>query len=315
MLSSRDDRIQGVLLGAACGDALGVPWEYNRTLTPDTPLTMSGSRLFNHAPGEWSDDTSMMIPIAQAASTHHTLTSTAARNAIASAWCNWAHTYHDVGALTRQVLTTTPAPTAEEVHSTAGVLYREGTQCAGNGSLMRTAAVALPTLTNPDITAANARYLSDLTHADPDAGDACILWTLTVAHAVNTGTFDGMDEALTYLPAHRRDLWANRLTEARATTPATFNKNGWCVHALQGAWAAIWSTNPELPGHYQRAVHAAVYGGHDTDTVAAITGALAGARNGAHTIPSHWRAAVHGWPGLTGDDLTTLALDAAQPSS
>ena len=44
--------------------------------------------------------------------------------------------------------------------------------------------------------------------------------------------------------------------------------------------------------------------------VAAIAGALLGARHGAAAVPTAWRAAVHGWPGLTADDLVELAVRA-----
>ena len=55
-----------------------------------------------------------------------------------------------------------------------------------------------------------------------------------------------------------------------------------------------------------------VRAGDDTDTVAAIAGALLGARHGASAVPAEWRAAVHGWPGLTADDLVELAVRAAR---
>jgi ADP-ribosylglycohydrolase len=56
------------------------------------------------------------------------------------------------------------------------------------------------------------------------------------------------------------------------------------------------------------AVHAAVRAGNDTDTVAAIAGALAGARWGVSGIPAGYLSAVHGWPGYRADDLAELAL-------
>ena len=54
-------------------------------------------------------------------------------------------------------------------------------------------------------------------------------------------------------------------------------------------------------------VEAAVRAGTDTDTVAAIAGALLGARWGCSGIPLEWQRAVNGWPGLTGADLVRLA--------
>jgi ADP-ribosyl-[dinitrogen reductase] hydrolase len=83
--------------------------------------------------------------------------------------------------------------------------------------------------------------------------------------------------------------------------------NGWVVAALQGAWSAIGQTDGLVAGL------AAVRGGGDTDTVAAIAGALLGAAHGASAIPGLWRTAVHGWPGLQADDLVRLAVSIGTP--
>lgn len=50
-----------------------------------------------------------------------------------------------------------------------------------------------------------------------------------------------------------------------------------------------------------------MHAGDDTDTVAAIAGALLGAAHGASALPAEWTEAVHGWPGLRADDLRDLA--------
>lgn len=52
--------------------------------------------------------------------------------------------------------------------------------------------------------------------------------------------------------------------------------------------------------------------GDDTDTVAAIAGALLGARYGASGLPVSYRRRVHGWPTMRGHDLVELALGTAR---
>jgi hypothetical protein len=93
------------------------------------------------------------------------------------------------------------------------------------------------------------------------------------------------------------------------------------VHAFQAAWSAIMTTSvPELapalgtfPGqHLRLALERAVRAGHDTDTVAAIAGALLGARWGSSAVPGEWRRVVHGWPGLRGVDLAARGLAVAR---
>ncbi|MGW2788102.1 ADP-ribosylglycohydrolase family protein, partial [Streptomyces populi] len=119
-------------------------------------------------------------------------------------------------------------------------------------------------------------------------------------------------------------VWAKRLDEAEANPPHHFANNGWVVHALQAAWSAITRTAvPELnpaehsfpAQHFGLALEAAVRAGTDTDTVAAIAGALLGARWGCSGIPLEWQQVVHGWPGLTGADLVRLAVRTARGGS
>ena len=68
---AQTDRIEGVLLGAACGDALGVPYELgSSSLAPGEAPRMVGGGLGPYAPGEWSDDTQMAVVIASVAADH-----------------------------------------------------------------------------------------------------------------------------------------------------------------------------------------------------------------------------------------------------
>ena len=57
----RADRIEGALLGGACGDALGVPYEFGSAPLAAAVPRMMGGGLGPYAPGEWSDDTQMAV--------------------------------------------------------------------------------------------------------------------------------------------------------------------------------------------------------------------------------------------------------------
>ena len=83
LTSDRTDPACGVLLGQACGDALGVPYEFSTPPTGAELAQMKGGGLGDYAPGEWSDDTQMAACIALVSSTGVDLTSTAARDDIA----------------------------------------------------------------------------------------------------------------------------------------------------------------------------------------------------------------------------------------
>jgi ADP-ribosylglycohydrolase len=186
---------------------------------------------------------------------------------------------------------------------------------------MRTAPVALAFLDDPEGLTQAAGEISALTHADPEAGEACVLLCHAIRQAVLTGRLD-LWVGLPVLPVQRQDVWARRFEAAERGRPQDFRQNGWVVEALQGAWSAVSMADPSDP--VRTGLEAAVLGGHDTDTVAAIAGALLGAGHGASAVPVEWVEILHGWPGRRAEDLVAAAraivghnhaLAAVRPSS
>ncbi|CAN5406197.1 N/A [soil metagenome] len=303
------NRAAGTLLGLAAGDALGAGYEFGPPLLDDASVGMIGGGTFDWAPGEWTDDTSMAIPIARVLVGGGLDTAFGLldqRNAsgldeIVSAWASWARDAKDVGTQTRAVLGLMNAPTATNARAAAKAVHDHTGRSGGNGSLMRTAPVALAYLDDPVALAEAARTISDLTHYEQDAGDACVLWSMAIRHAVLTGELH-VRVGIRWLDADRQQRWRDIIDVAEQRQPRDFENNGWVVEALQGAWSAIHHSTG-----FADAVERAVRGGRDTDTVAAIAGSLAGAAAGADGIPQQWRDIVHGWPGLRGEDLAELA--------
>jgi ADP-ribosylglycohydrolase len=325
LTTAQVDRAAGVLLGIACGDALGAPYEFGPPLAPHVPVTMTGGGSIGWTPGEWTDDTSMAIAIAEVSATGADLRTEAARNQIAARWVEWARDAKDVGVQTSAVLSASvraarsrgeAAPTARDLALAAAKLHARTSRSGGNGSLMRTAPIALAYLDDPDALVHAATEISAMTHHDPEAGEACVLWCLAIRHAILEGTLD-LRRGLERLPEGRAHVWAARLDAAEKSGPADYPHNGWVVQALQGAWSAISTTAPADqdsssstagPAHFRQALEAAVRGGYDTDTVAAIAGALVGGLYGASAVPAQWRRQLHGWPGLRARDLVTLGV-------
>ncbi|MGV1037450.1 MAG: ADP-ribosylglycohydrolase family protein [Candidatus Nanopelagicales bacterium] len=322
------DRVAGVLVGVACGDALGAGYEFGPPLADEVRVWMVGGGSFGWEPGEWTDDTSMAIAIAEVAATGADLRDSSAQDAIVRRWVQWAAEANDVGIQTRSVLqAAADAGTARAATEAATALHKRSGRSGGNGSLMRTAPVAQAYLHDPAAISEAARTISSLTHYDQDAGDACVLWSLAIAHAVLRAEFD-LRAGLEFLPTDRRQRWSQLIDEAESRPPRDFDRNPWVVQALQGAWSAIVNTpvpadepdNGSYPAeHFQLALGAAVRGGHDTDTVAAIAGGLLGARWGVAAVPVAWQRVLHGWPGLRQGDLVELGLaihrrgEAAEP--
>ncbi|BBY17714.1 ADP-ribosylglycohydrolase family protein [Mycolicibacterium litorale] len=315
-MTSFHDRIEGVLLGMAAGDALGAPYEFGPPRGPELAVEMVGGGVWE--PGEWTDDTAMAIAIAETAATGTDLREPAAQDTIVARWHAWSLRAKDVGIQTRSVLTAAArsgAATADRARAEAIRLHERTGRTAGNGSLMRTAPVALAYLDDEDAMVDAARAVSELTHVDLDAGDACVVWCSAIRHAVRTGELDART-GLRHIEHRRRKLWQERLDAAESGPPASFANNGWVVAALQAAWSAI--TTTAVPSddpaagvfradHLRLALDAAVRAGDDTDTVAAIAGALLGAAYGASAVPVRWRALLHGWPGISAHGLVGLA--------
>lgn len=321
------DRAAGVLLGGAVGDALGVPYEFAGRLSPDEVPVMSGGGLGDYEPGEWSDDTQMACCIAEAAADGADLTAPETLTRIGNRFVEWLDSPPgDIGVQTSVVLRLARVDrlrlggnlvpyTTFHAHAQS---YADGNEhSAGNGALMRTGPVALGSLHDRDKTAVAARLVARLTHADPLAGDSCVLWSEAVRVAVLEERFD-FSAGLDLIPADRAGQWSQWIYEALNAdgqpVPGTqFNPNGFTVTAMQAAIAAIHNTPvpaEDPKRHLVDALYNAVRIGNDTDTVAAIAGSLLGARWGASAVPREWVKAVHGWPGYTGRDLSRMATAA-----
>jgi ADP-ribosylglycohydrolase len=311
------DRASGVLLGQACGDALGVPYEFAPALAADQVPRMTGGGLGGYAPGEWSDDTQMAVCIAEVTATGSLPNSDAGMSRIADQFLRWLDSAPaDIGAQTSTVLRATRQQAGGGDYvamlDASRALHQRTGHTAGNGALMRTGIIGVARLESRDLTATAARAVAELTHWDPLAGDSCVLWTEAVRLAVTDGVLD-LRSGLDLVPGPRRTSWARWIDQAEEREPAHFTRNGFTVTALQAAWSAIVHTDHRDgdPAHLVRALHAAIRIGHDTDTVAAITGALLGARYGVSAIPLGLRRTVHGWPHLGARDLVQLAYRTA----
>jgi ADP-ribosylglycohydrolase len=101
-VTSLNDRIEGVLLATAAGDALGAPYEFQPPRGPELPVEMCGGGPWE--PGEWTDDTAMAIAIAEVAASGADLRETPAQDILVRRWYEWSRTSKDVGIQTSSVL-------------------------------------------------------------------------------------------------------------------------------------------------------------------------------------------------------------------
>jgi ADP-ribosyl-[dinitrogen reductase] hydrolase len=304
------DRAVGTLVGLACGDALGAGYEFGGPIPVSTPIGMIGGGVFDWEPGEWTDDTSMAIPIAREVAEGNDLRDAKTLDRLVVAWRDWAFAAKDVGIQTRSVLSSLGATTEEAAREASRQHHERSQRSGGNGALMRTAPVALAYLHDVAGLTEAATRVAQLTHWEDDAAEACVLWCHAIRHAVVTNILDiriGIDE----LHETAQEKWLARIEEAESQAPEHYSRtNGWVVSALQGAWSAIHHGIMQNEG-IEAILERAVRGGGDTDTVAAIAGGLAGAYFGTSRIPAKWRRVIHGWPGMTYRDLLNLGVASA----
>ena len=305
------DRARGALLGTAVGDALGAGYELKPPLDKDVPVVFKASP--GLAPGEYTDDTAQTIAIALAASRSDLRESL---DEVAKEFFRW---YEEdgggIGIQTQRIfMEVKDRTTANDLLEQSISFLDANEKAAGNGSLMRTGVVALPFLSSIETVAEVASEVSALTHADLDCREACIIWSKAIRHAILFENFDGIQLAINDLPSFRQNYWNDLFDEADAVSDASeFTNNGWVIHAIQAAFKVIMSTATETPEHLVLGIEAAVRVGNDTDTVAAIAGALLGARWGYSAIPKAWLDEIHGWPGYKADDLVALADQITEP--
>lgn len=299
------DRARGALLGTAVGDALGAGYEFKPPLDKDVPVVFMASP--DLAPGEYTDDTAQAVAIALAASRSDLSVSL---DEVAKEFFRWyEEDGRGVGIQTERIFReVTDRTSAAELNLESNLFMVSNELAAGNGSLMRTAVVALPFLSKPEVVAEVASAVSLLTHADLDCREACIIWSKAIRHAILFENFDGIQLAINELPSFRQSYWNELFDATESVSDASqFTNNGWVIHAIQAAFKVIMSTATETPEHLVLGIEAAVRVGNDTDTVAAIAGALLGARWGYSAIPKDWLEILHGWPGYKAQDLVELA--------
>jgi ADP-ribosyl-[dinitrogen reductase] hydrolase len=223
--------------------------------------------------GEWTDDTAMAIALAESLAERGGYD----EDDVLARYLVWSRSSpKDIGATVSHALARARTP-ADARAAAAAYHERSGGHSAGNGSLMRTAPIAIRYRDDPGAIERISRAESSLTHHDPVAGDACAFLNLTIAALIRGRR-----------PPASASLIGQIAGEAPGNTVAQLlgpvqREIGYVLTALRVAfWAAMRAQTFE-----QAVIDAANLGG-DADTNAAVTGALAGARFGASAIPQRW---------------------------
>ncbi len=286
------ERMVGCVLGLVVGDAIGVPVEFkSRAQLDAAPVTdMTGFGTYNQPPGTWSDDSSLALSTAESLLGGYDPEDMMRRF---HAWLTTgAMTPHDevfdVGIATRAAIARFAR--GEPADAWGGRDERDN----GNGSLMRIAPLACAVhRLNVATIVGRSVEVSALTHAHLRSTLCCAYFSLLMRGLLDGhGLVDAMTAAardlLPYAPVHERELLRRVLDGSVLAAPReAIQGSGYVLHCLEASlWAAARGTN------YREAVLLAVNLGDDTDTTAAVTGAICGAMYGTRAIPEPWLAGL-----------------------
>jgi ADP-ribosylglycohydrolase len=285
--------LQSILISTAIGDALGVPVEFKpRTYLKENPVTdMLEYGIHTQPKGTWSDDTSLMLCLAES------IVEGLDVNKLAQKFIAWKNdnlwTPHgwvfDIGIGTRVAIERLEDGKLPEL--AGGFEERDN----GNGSLMRILPLILYTKDlDIDQRFEWTKKVSSLTHAHIRSVMACFYY-LEFAKKI----IEGKDKLQTYIEL-QSELY--QYFESRKINPIEIQKfsrllfddiskveedniesSGYVMHTLE---ASIWCLL--TANSYSEAVLKAVNLGNDTDTTGAVTGGLAGLIYGMETIPTEW---------------------------
>lgn len=285
------DRYRGSLLGLAVGDALGTTLEFQR---PGTfpPLTgMVGGGPFHLEPGQWTDDTSMALCLAESLMECQGYDPADQMDR----YLRWYRQGHlsstgrcfDIGNTVRQAL---------HRYEQTGEPYSGSTDpySAGNGSIMRLAPVPLLYAARPELAIERSGDSSRTTHGALTAVDGCRYLGGLIVGAVS-GISKEMLLSRRYAPLP--GLWQKEpltpeIDEIAAGSfkqrqPPQIVGNGYVVKSLEAALWAFYRSDSFAEGCLL-----AVNLGDDADTTGAVYGQLAGAFYGQAALPADWREPI-----------------------
>ena len=286
-------KIKAVMVGHAVGDALGVPVEFcSRAELQTDPVTdMRGFGSYPVPAGAWSDDTSMSLAALDSLAGEKIDLGEIMENFTKWA-CDGAYTptgeMFDIGrtcldAIHRHITDPTLAPTS------CGM---DGEYANGNGSLMRIHPFALMIWADRGLLPDLDRIIDDassLTHAHERSKLACRIFTRVLLALLDDPRKEAIFPALKAVQEryeHNTELhrYARLFDPDFAHLPTEeIRSTGYVVDTLEAALWCLLTTDS-----YRGCVLKAVNLGDDTDTTAAVAGALAAALYGYESIPREW---------------------------
>lgn len=286
------NRRRGALLGLAVGDALGAAVEFRAPGSFEPVSGYRGGGAHRLEPGEWTDDTSMALALADSIGERGWDPNHQAARYLAW-WTTGAYSVNgrafDIGVTTAAALRRFAAT------RDVGTSGDHSTNASGNGSIMRLAPVPIAYMNLfPDRTEQLVQRLIESslpTHASPQCVSACAYLGLVICgllHGLPRDEVLGPEFVRTHLSTHHLhpEIEEVALGSYQRRPPVG---SGYVVRSLE---AALWAFHGAAD--FREAVLRAVNLGDDADTTGAVCGQLAGGCFGESGIPQEWRDGLRG---------------------
>jgi len=286
----QEGQFWGGILGFCVGDALGVPVEFSsreeRKKDPVQEMRAYGTH-HQHF-GTWSDDTSMTLCLIESLKDGYDLQD------IADIFCKFYYEEH-----------WTPYNEVFDIgNTTAGAIERmksgmNPVECGGshendngNGSLMRVLPLAFYLCQTEALQKVKIiEDVSSLTHAHQRSKLACVIYVELAINLFSHNKQDAYQNTIKFVSDHCSATYSNELgvfhrilnDELILADENNIRSSGYVVDSLEALiWAFMTTDN------YVDAIFKAINLGGDTDTIAALTGGLAGLCYGVNAIPNNW---------------------------
>ncbi len=275
------DRICGVAVGAAVGDALGMPLEFGPSRPPGAWVRdMTRGRI---PAGMFTDDTEMALALAESLLAQRPLDP----GDLARRFVGWlCANPPDVGIHTASVLRRVASGEPWDVAAQA--VQARNPDSAGNGSVMRCWPVALAWWQDWDALISDSLLQSDVTHPHAECRAGCAFVNGVIYHLLRgVAPVESVARTLDLveIPSPLRVVIQTAPEKHFQDLPNT----GWVRHTLESVVWALMTTST-----FEDALVHVVNLGSDADTAGAVIGALAGAAYGLSAIPSRWCGALQG---------------------
>lgn len=272
------DKALGALVGLAIGDAVGTTLEFKKR-DSEHVADMIGGGPFQLKPGEWTDDTSMALCLAETYLSENRMHTDVLRQYLLKWYLNGDNSSNgrcfDIGNTTRFAL---------EQYMRVGPSWYGNTEkhTAGNAGVIRQAPVSIFRRKSLRAIYFESQAQSRATHGAVESINACQFLGLVLHYLIN-----GYQKEEAFSP-HVFPLCARVMIinagEYKQKTRDQIRSSGYVIDTLEAAMWSVWNTD-----NFRDAILLAANLADDADSVAATAGQIAGASYGYSGIPQEWK--------------------------